>query len=113
MHRWCSLSTARGSIKSLYEWNAVAAMCGLSVERTQNFIVHRALRSLDHTVILAWASNFGVDTVVRAMGLEALSVRLPVDSPVGHDASGGRVLSQAVEAALEACSNQTFAWRCL
>lgn len=113
--------------KSVVDWPRMATVGGVTVDQLQSIVLHRSLHSFDGNDILNWAAGADSEAQVRAMGNEALSVRLPVDAPLGHavsaraavikaarviiESTGGRSPSQAIEAALEAVAAQNFTFR--
>lgn len=66
---------------------AVAAVDGGSRSDIQINFLHRAVHAMDTAPLLTWATSTHAAEDVRGLGMEALSVRLPVDCPSGHAVS--------------------------
>ena len=62
----------------------IAACDGRSLAEHQACLLHKALHSMPSRALLDWASGGNAAADTRALGMEALSIRLPVASPMSH-----------------------------
>jgi len=76
---------------SVVDWKglstALSMAGGGTLAEHQACILHKALHSLDSRVIVAWGSSAASASDLKALGVEAIAVRFPVDTPSGHAAS--------------------------
>ena len=77
------------------ERSGTAQPAGYPVVAFQNWLLHKSLHTIPSNVIQAWASGATAAPYLRALGAEALSVRLPVDTPAGHAVSAREAVIKA------------------
>lgn len=65
---------------------ALAGAVGGSESDHRACIVHKALHSMSSAAIIAWATTAQAEHDLCGIGMEALSIRFPLTSPMGHAA---------------------------